>query len=152
MPSDALSFCGGIPRTDYINDGVYGSFNCIMFDHQIVHPFPLTLGGQACPFPAAFPPNIQLEEDLTVQMGYAAPRGQAELASIWGPTCDSIDCVRNVVVLPKALEVGDWLGWGEMGAYTICAASTFNGCVFASRVSSWLEPLLTASTFSRIAS
>jgi hypothetical protein len=102
-----------------------------MFDHQIVHPFPLTLEGglQRCPFPSAFPPNIQLEEDLTVQMGYAASRGQAELASIWGPTCDSIDCVRNVVTLPKALEVGDWLGWGEMGAYTICAASTFNGCV-----------------------
>ena len=22
----------------YVNDGVYGSFNCLMFDHAIVHP------------------------------------------------------------------------------------------------------------------
>jgi ornithine decarboxylase len=96
-----------------------------MFDHQIVHPFPLTLAGAPRPFPAAFPPNVQLEEDLTVGMGYS--RKTVEPASVWGPTCDSIDCVRNVVMLPRELQVGDWLGWGEMGAYTICAASTFNG-------------------------
>lgn len=23
---------------DYVNDGMYGSFNCILFDHQKVHP------------------------------------------------------------------------------------------------------------------
>jgi ornithine decarboxylase len=95
-----------------------------MFDHQIVHPFPLTLSSIPRPFPPSFPPNVQLEEDLTLQMGY---RATATPASVWGPTCDSIDCVRNVVALPAELEVGDWLGWGEMGAYTICAASTFNG-------------------------
>lgn len=22
----------------YINDGVYGSFNCILYDHAVVHP------------------------------------------------------------------------------------------------------------------
>lgn len=116
-------------KTDYINDGVYGSFNCIMFDHQIVHPFPLTLraGSVLCPFPRSFPPNVSLEEDLTVQMGYHRAPGGTEMASVWGPTCDSIDCVRNVVMLPRNLQVGDWLGWGEMGAYTCCAASTFNG-------------------------
>ena len=60
--------------------------------------------------------------DLPVQLGYA----NTEKASVWGPTCDGIDCVRRVVRLP-AMEVGDWLAWGEMGAYTMCAASTFNG-------------------------
>ena len=25
----------------YLNDGVYGSFNCIMFDHAVVTPKPL---------------------------------------------------------------------------------------------------------------
>ena len=69
------------------------------------------------------PPNISLPIDLSVQLGYK----ETEKASIWGPTCDSIDCVREVVRLPSGLEVGDWLGWGEMGAYTSCAASTFNG-------------------------
>jgi ornithine decarboxylase len=60
--------------------------------------------------------------DLPVQLGYA----DVEKASVWGPTCDSIDCVREVVRLPR-MQVGDWIGWGEMGAYTLCASSTFNG-------------------------
>lgn len=111
----------------YINDGVYGSFNCIMFDHQIVHPYPLTIGNSPANQSArpAFPPppNVALPSDLTIQLGY----NNTERASVWGPTCDSIDCVREVVHLPRGVEVGDWLGWGEMGAYTLCAASTFNG-------------------------
>lgn len=27
----------------YINDGVYGSFNCILYDHAVVTPVPLTV-------------------------------------------------------------------------------------------------------------
>ena len=50
-----------------------------------------------------------------------------ERASIWGPTCDSIDCVCPDIELAAQLEVGDWLGFENMGAYTICAASQFNG-------------------------
>ncbi|KAJ9126084.1 hypothetical protein QFC24_002356 [Naganishia onofrii] len=115
----------------YINDGVYGAFNCIMFDHQIVHPYPLTISHSiesAIPrLPGPPPPNVALPVDLCTSMGY---RSQ-ERASIWGPTCDSIDCVRQVVPLPTGLEVGDWLGWGEMGAYTMCAASKFNGMPLA---------------------
>lgn len=98
-----------------------------MFDHQIVHPYPLTishlLAHAAPPFPPS--PNVHLPVDLSVQLGYT----DAENASVWGPTCDSIDSVRQLVRLPKGLDVGDWLGWGEMGAYTLCAASTFNGLV-----------------------
>jgi len=109
----------------YINDGVYGSFNCIMFDHQIVHPYPLTISHQPTTSRPNFPPppNVHLPVDLPVQLGYT----DTERASVWGPTCDSIDCVRSMVRLPRGLEIGDWLGWGEMGAYTLCAASTFNG-------------------------
>lgn len=48
--------------------------------------------------------------------------------SVWGPTCDSIDCVQPLASLPtELLKVGDWLRWKNMGAYTICAASQFNG-------------------------
>lgn len=49
------------------------------------------------------------------------------VASVWGPTCDSIDLVTPLCKLPATLDVGDWLGFDSMGAYTICAASTFNG-------------------------
>ncbi|EIW83645.1 ornithine decarboxylase [Coniophora puteana RWD-64-598 SS2] len=89
----------------YINDGVYGAFNCVMFDHQTVHPYVLSMGGS-----------------------FHCPASEAlALSSVWGPTCDSIDCVCKVVELPAALRVGDWLGFDNMGAYTICAASQFNG-------------------------
>jgi ornithine decarboxylase len=96
-----------------------------MFDHQIVHPYPLTIASNLTTARPSFPPapNVALPVDLPVLLGYK----DTEKASVWGPTCDSIDCVRSVVRLPKGLEVGDWLAWGEMGAYTLCAASTFNG-------------------------
>jgi ornithine decarboxylase len=47
-------------------------------------------------------------------------------ASVWGPTCDAIDCVARAARLP-AMQVGDWMRFEEMGAYTRCAASRFNG-------------------------
>lgn len=90
---------------DYINDGVYGSFNCILFDHQVVHPYVLSMGGSF---------HIPSSEPL-------------RLSSVWGPTCDSIDCVCPTTQLPQSLAMGDWLAFENMGAYTVCAASQFNG-------------------------
>lgn len=108
----------------YQNDGVYGAFNCIMFDHQEVRPKVLTLQRNFVYDPAAPPPGIRAR--------------QAELVpcSVWGPTCDSIDCVSRAALLPAAgpngLEVGDWLVYEQLGAYTLCAASAFNGIPTAS--------------------
>jgi ornithine decarboxylase len=46
--------------------------------------------------------------------------------TVFGPTCDSIDVVARSVLLPK-MEIGDWLYFQNMGAYTMAAASSFNG-------------------------
>ncbi|KAK4048835.1 Ornithine decarboxylase [Microbotryomycetes sp. JL221] len=93
----------------YINDGVYGAFNCTMFDHQIVHPVVMTL-------------------NETFYNSADVDHGLLEECSVWGPTCDSIDVVQPQAKLPvSVLNVGDWLRWENMGAYTICAASQFNG-------------------------
>ncbi|PAV16472.1 ornithine decarboxylase [Pyrrhoderma noxium] len=89
----------------YINDGVYGSFNCILFDHQIVHPYVLSKGGSF---------HVPSSEPVRP-------------SSVWGPTCDSIDLVCPSTQLPESLAVGDWLAFENMGAYTVCAASQFNG-------------------------
>ncbi|KAL1916814.1 uncharacterized protein VTP21DRAFT_5518 [Calcarisporiella thermophila] len=94
----------------YINDGVYGSFNCTMFDHQVVHPRVLQRD-------SLFVYDTPLEKELAQE---------ASGCSVWGPTCDSIDCVTPRGQLPL-LEVGDWMCYDNMGAYTITAASTFNG-------------------------
>eukprot|EP00055_Hartaetosiga_balthica_P004489 m.11813 g.11813 ORF g.11813 m.11813 type:complete len:454 (+) comp3892_c0_seq1:364-1725(+) len=82
----------------YVNDGVYGSFNCIVFDHAA--PKPILL--------------------------HATSSTKTFSSSVWGPTCDSVDCVCPSVSLPE-LDIGDWLLFHNMGAYTACAASTFNG-------------------------
>eukprot|EP00049_Salpingoeca_infusionum_P017462 m.353056 g.353056 ORF g.353056 m.353056 type:complete len:500 (+) comp16675_c0_seq1:342-1841(+) len=83
----------------FVSDGVYGSFNCIIFDHADV----------------VLEPVHAVSEDAPLHP-----------STIWGPTCDSIDCVSTKCMLPE-LSVGDWLYAPRMGAYTGCAASTFNG-------------------------
>lgn len=83
----------------YVNDGVYGSFNCILYDHA--HCLP-TLHKKPKPDEAMYP------------------------CSIWGPTCDGLDRIVEQCGLPD-LQVGDWLLFENMGAYTVAAASTFNG-------------------------
>ena len=84
----------------YINDGVYGSFNCVVFDHAVVVPRALNPAGEG-------------------RRGRVATK-------LFGPTCDSIDVVMGCAELPE-LAVGDWLWFRDMGAYTRCAASRFNG-------------------------
>lgn len=105
----------------YINDGVYGGFNSIMFDHATVRPRIL---GHAEKI-------VATEEDgyLTLQhSGPSADDGNRSLyaSTVFGPTCDSIDVIARSVLLPK-LKVGDFLYFQNMGAYTMAAASSFNG-------------------------
>jgi diaminopimelate decarboxylase len=88
----------------YLNDGVYGSFNCTIFDHWEVHPIPFHF--ENCD------DGLQLRQN--------------HLTTIWGPTCDSMDCIKRDIVLPE-LHIGEWIIFREMGAYTIAAGSTFNG-------------------------
>lgn len=92
----------------YVNDGVYGSFNCIIFDHYEVKVNSLT---------AEDVKNRNLQQDTNKQMYNA---------TVFGPTCDSMDKIAPEVSLPK-LNVGDWLYFVDFGAYTVAAASAFNG-------------------------
>jgi len=81
----------------YLNDGIYGSFNCIFFDHMA----PII-----CPFN---------ERD-----------GKRYKSTIFGPTCDSIDKIAENVELPE-LTVGEWCYVENFGAYTCAASTSFNG-------------------------
>lgn len=92
---------GNLKYMYYINDGVYGSFNCVLYDHYV--PEPLLFG------------KNENDEKFT--------------SSIWGPTCDGLDCIQKSISLPK-LEIGEWIYWKNMGAYTISAAVQFNGLPF----------------------
>ena len=81
----------------YLNDGIYGSFNCIFFDHQ--------------------KPDI---------LPYNERDGDKYKSIIFGPTCDSIDKICGNTELPE-LEIGEWCFVKNFGAYTVAAATDFNG-------------------------
>jgi ornithine decarboxylase len=59
------------------------------------------------------------------------PTADAEAfpSAVWGPTCDSADCVYKSAPLPE-LRVGDALVFSNAGAYTVAGACDFNGINF----------------------
>jgi len=93
--------------TYYVNEGMYGAFNCIIFDYKVLYP------------------KILMKDEVYT-FGHDICEPEFE-SIIWGPTCDSIDCISKSISLPK-LEIGDWLYYENMGAYTTCCtAYQFNG-------------------------
>ncbi|XP_063046979.1 ornithine decarboxylase 1-like [Engraulis encrasicolus] len=83
----------------YVNDGVYGSFNGSFKDGSHI------------------PPTLLKSPEQGAQW---LP------CSVWGQTCDGIDRIVEHTTLPE-LQVGDWLLFENMGAYTVAASSNFNG-------------------------
>lgn len=79
----------------YLDDGLYGSYSGQVFDHASYPIEPLRASG---------------------------PRHPSVLA---GPTCDSIDVIREGIELPKLVN-GDLVVGRIMGAYTWATATEFN--------------------------
>jgi ornithine decarboxylase len=79
----------------YLDDGLYGSYSGQLFDHAT---YPL----EAPPAPGPLYPSV-----------------------LAGPTCDSIDVIRENLELPL-LGQGDLVIGRVMGAYTWASASEFN--------------------------
>jgi len=121
--------CDSAPLQDdyayYINDGVYGAFNNIMFDHASVRPrvLRITEDTPGCKVKNGFQRLDSDNEDSSVD---ESPRRELFASTVFGPTCDSIDVVARSVLLPK-LKVGDFMYMNNMGAYTMAASSSFNG-------------------------
>ncbi|XP_043713698.1 ornithine decarboxylase-like [Telopea speciosissima] len=93
-------------REYWINDGIYGSMNCLLYDHATVTAMPL-----------AWPSN----RDNPICEG-----AKTYPSTVFGPTCDALDTVLTGHQLPE-LQVNDWLVFPNMGAYTTAAGSNFNG-------------------------
>ncbi|XP_031160628.2 ornithine decarboxylase-like [Sander lucioperca] len=84
----------------YLNDGVYGSMSCIVFD----------------------PAHSNLEPYLHRVVDSSEQRYRSV---IWGPTCDCIDKITDGYWIPE-LHVGDWLLIDNMGAYSVSVSTDFN--------------------------
>ncbi|XP_073962288.1 ornithine decarboxylase 2-like [Choristoneura fumiferana] len=94
---DIKSEDGEVHTMYSITDGVYGSFNSVITVNEKVEPMLL--------YPSDEEP---------------------QLCSIWGPSCCPLDCVMPAASLPP-LQVGSWLLFKDMGAYTRSITTHFNG-------------------------
>ncbi|XP_068587582.1 ornithine decarboxylase-like [Cebidichthys violaceus] len=114
--NDGKDNCPDRTMMYYLNDGVYGSLSCLINDaaHTKVEPYL----------------NRVVESSE-----------QRYRSVIWGPTCDSFDKVTDSCWIPE-LHVGDWLLIDNMGAYSICLSTDFNGFERAH-----IYPVVTAETW-----
>jgi len=83
----------------YLNDGVYGSFNCIYYDHQT---------------PTLIPLKYKTETETLYQ------------STFFGPTCDSMDIIYKDIDFCE-LNIGDLLYVKNYGSYTCSPSTKFNG-------------------------
>eukprot|EP00898_Chlorokybus_atmophyticus_P001355 jgi/Chlat1/221/Chrsp1S03129 len=86
----------------WISDGLYGSMNCLLYDHATLFVRPLQPHGDT------------------------ATGSKLYRSTVFGPTCDGLDTVLKDTWLPQ-LACEDWLMFSDMGAYTMAAGSNFNG-------------------------
>ena len=86
----------------HLNDGLYGSFNCLLYDHAEL-------------------PNPTVVRSVSGESDPAVP------CCIFGPTCDGFDRVAEKCLTLPEMQVGDLIIWDKMGAYTSAAATNFNG-------------------------
>jgi ornithine decarboxylase len=89
------------PGALYINDGSYGSL------YDAVH--------ERWNFP------------IRAIAGNGRRLGKLAQYTIYGPTCDSTDKFPEKVWLPQGLTEGDYIEFGNLGAYGRAMASRFNG-------------------------
>jgi len=98
----------------YIYEGVYHSFNCLIFDHaepEIKH--------------ISYDELISdhVTDEVEQRVGHTD-----KPVTMYGSTCDSMDVVlQDSHAIPNCLECGDVLFVENFGAYTIAAGTEFNG-------------------------
>lgn len=80
-------------RRLYLNDGVFGNFMNRIFEKATYQPIAVVRSGE-----------IRFEN------------GEGKLPySLWGPTCDSQDCIATHARFGQEVEIGDWLVFDGMG-------------------------------------
>lgn len=84
----------------FINDGLYGNFSSIIFDHQKPQP------------------QILLKHN---------PSNAPIQATMFGRSCDGIDQIAERTEIQGIIGEEDWFYFEDMGAYTKCCATRFNG-------------------------
>jgi ornithine decarboxylase len=86
----------------YLNDGMYGAFWELRFKGHVRYP-------------------------ARALRGCEPLNGNLHSFRLFGPTCDSSDKMPGRVELPVDIDVGDYIEFGSMGAYSLSGLTRFNG-------------------------
>jgi ornithine decarboxylase len=98
----------------YINDGMFGIFWLLRIDG-----------------PDSFPVRTYRDGQLL--------EGEVTKFQVHGPTCDSTDTLPGLVPLPEDIRSGDFLEFGNIGAYSIGGRTNYNG-FYSDRIVSITSP------------
>jgi len=105
----------------YLNDGAYGS----LFDAAHVDfPYPVR----------------------AVRDGQLIAGDYDTEFSFYGPTCDSIDAIARPYKLPASMRAGDFIEFGQLGAYGDTMRTRFNGFGERDEIIVTDEPMLSLFT------
>ncbi|CAM9670865.1 unnamed protein product [Discosporangium mesarthrocarpum] len=105
----------------YVDDGCYGSLSGVVLRGAEMSLCALRTGHV----------EGKVEEagvgDASPALNPASP---TRMSTVWGPTCDGLDCVAQVADLPSGLRPGrDWLFFGDTAMRMAADTTGFNGLV-----------------------
>jgi ornithine decarboxylase len=92
----------------YINDGMYGIFWELRFKAHLRFAARVYRDGEPL-------------------------EGEQALFTLYGPTCDAVDMLPGEVELPADIRSGDYIEFGQIGAYSLSGRTRFNG-LFSERI------------------
>jgi len=88
----------------FINDGIYGSLSEPGASDGKVH----------------FPVRAHRAEGREFDT-------ETQPFKLFGPTCDGADALHVPFDLPADIQIGDWIEFGMLGAYSLANRTSFNG-------------------------
>ncbi|KAK6497584.1 hypothetical protein TWF481_011991 [Arthrobotrys musiformis] len=133
----------GEKRMVYLADGFYSNLQGAYWPGELTAP--TVVRGKRLYTPKSTLPTSSASSDSGIEVGdqiedgdnasvddqeggvATLMRGDLQEYTVWGPTCDCMDVVLEDALLPKGIEVGDWFVFKDLGAYSNCTRTKFNG-------------------------
>lgn len=85
----------------YINDGIFGNLCELVY--------------------------LKIRVPMRTFRGTSPVPGTVTDFKLYGPTCDPVDVLPGVWALPDSIKEGDWIEFGQTGAYSSAITTKFNG-------------------------
>lgn len=103
----------------HINESLYHSFNCTLMDG-------VSFENASDQFYSKIDENKEPSAIF-----------ETRNSTLFGMTCDGMDIITKSINVPIEAQVGDWLCFNGMGAYTHGCKSNFNGMSSTERIIRW---------------